>query len=178
MPMSTKNLDILELNVEKLKTLVFDLRKENLSISHDLEKKENQISIYKKELNEYKIKYESLIIAESLQGNNDKTFTKAKLKIIKNMQKIKLTIANRIYPLNVPTEQEEGLRAASKKIEIMIKHYEENYAVKDKQDVLAMCALQLATQNEQENMFEKKNSNLVEKRIETLNHSISEIFDK
>lgn len=94
------------------------------------------------------------------------------------MQKIKLTIANRIYPLNVPTEQEEGLRAASKKIEIMIKHYEENYAVKDKQDVLAMCALQLATQNEQENMFEKKNSNLVEKRIETLNHSISEIFDK
>lgn len=94
------------------------------------------------------------------------------------MQKIKLTIANRIYPLNVPSEQEEGLRAASKKIEIMIKHYEENYAVKDKQDVLAMCALQLATQNEQENMFEKKNSNLVEKRIETLNHSISEIFDK
>ena len=72
------------------------------------------------------------------------------------MQKIKLTIANRIYPLNVPTEQEEGLKIASKKIEIMIKHYEENYAVKDKQDVLAMCALQLATQNEQENMFEKK----------------------
>ena len=94
------------------------------------------------------------------------------------MQKIKLTIANRIYPLNVPSEQEEGLRAASKKIEIMIKHYEENYAVKDKQDVLAMCALQLATQNEQENMFEKKNSNLVEKRIEKLNHSISEIFNK
>tara|TARA_B100001027_G_C16017469_1_gene219616 strand:- start:72 stop:356 length:285 start_codon:yes stop_codon:yes gene_type:complete len=94
------------------------------------------------------------------------------------MQKIKLTIANRIYPLNVPSEQEEGLRAASKKIEIMIKHYEENYAVKDKQDVLAMCALQLATQNEQENMFEEKNSNLVEQRIEKLNHSISEIFDK
>tara|TARA_B100000927_G_C16318908_1_gene410554 strand:+ start:332 stop:616 length:285 start_codon:yes stop_codon:yes gene_type:complete len=93
------------------------------------------------------------------------------------MQKIKLTIANRIYPLNVPSDQEEGLRAASKKIEIMIKHYEENYAVKDKQDVLAMCALQLATQNEQENMFEEKNSNLVEQRIEKLNHSISEIFN-
>ena len=78
------------------------------------------------------------------------------------MQKIKLTIANRIYPLNVPSEQEEGLRL-HQKIEIMIKHYEENYAVKDKQDVLAMCALQLATQNEQENMFEKKNSNLLKK---------------
>ena len=44
------------------------------------------------------------------------------------MQKIKLTIANRIYPLNVPSEQEEGLRTASKKIGIMIKHFEENYA--------------------------------------------------
>ena len=35
------------------------------------------------------------------------------------MQKIKLTIANRVYPLNVPLEQEEGLRTASKKIELM-----------------------------------------------------------
>ena len=79
------------------------------------------------------------------------------------MQKIKLTIANRIYPLNVPSDREEGLRAASKKIEIMIKHYEENYAVKDKQDVLAMCALQLATQNEQENMFERRIITLLKK---------------
>ena len=95
MPMSTKNLDILELNVEKLKTLVFDLRKENLSISHDLEKKENQISIYKKELNEYKIKYESLKIAESLQGNNDKTFTKAKLNnMIKEIDKCIMNLSS------------------------------------------------------------------------------------
>tara|TARA_Y100000816_G_C26089412_1_gene575445 strand:- start:454 stop:735 length:282 start_codon:yes stop_codon:yes gene_type:complete len=93
--MATKNLDILELNVEKLKTLVFDLRKENLSISRDLEKKENQISIYKKELNEYKIKYESLIIAESLQGNNDKTFTKAKLNnMIKEIDKCIMNLSS------------------------------------------------------------------------------------
>ena len=95
MPMATKNLDILELNVEKLKNLVFDLRKENLSISRDLEKKENQISIYKKELNEYKIKYESLIIAESLQGNNDKTFTKAKLNnMIKEIDKCIMNLSS------------------------------------------------------------------------------------
>ena len=95
MPMATKNLDILEYNVEKLKTLIFDLRKENSSISHDLEKKENQISIYKKELNEYKIKYESLIIAESLQGNNDKTFTKAKLNnMIKEIDKCIMNLSS------------------------------------------------------------------------------------
>ena len=95
MPMATKNLDTLELNVEKLKTLVFDLRKENSSISHDLEKKENQISIYKKELNEYKIKYESLKIAGSLQGNNDKIFTKAKLNnMIKEIDKCIMNLSS------------------------------------------------------------------------------------
>jgi len=33
----------------------------------------------------------------------------------------------------------------------MIKQFEENYAVRDKQDVLAMCALQFASQLEQKN---------------------------
>ena len=93
------------------------------------------------------------------------------------MQKIKLTIANRVYPLNVPLEQEEGLRLASKKIDIMIKHFEENYAVKDKQDVLAMCALQLATQTEQESISEAKINEEVNKRLEKINKSIQEIID-
>ena len=90
------------------------------------------------------------------------------------MQKIKLTIASRIYPLNVPVEQEEGLRTASKKIELMIKHYEESYAVKDKQDVLAMCALQLATQSEQENLSEAKINEEVNSRLEKINQSIKD----
>ena len=93
------------------------------------------------------------------------------------MQKIKLTIANRVYPLNVPLEQEEGLRVASKKIDIMIKHFEDNYAVKDKQDVLAMCALQLATQTEQESLSEAKINDEVNKRLEKINKSIQEIID-
>ncbi len=63
--------------------------------------------------------------------------------------KIKLSIADRIYPLTVDLSQEEGLRSAAKKIEAMIKQFEENYAVRDKQDVLAMCALQFASQLEQ-----------------------------
>jgi len=92
------------------------------------------------------------------------------------LQKIKLTIASRIYPLNVPVEQEEGLRTASKKIELMIKHYEENYAVKDKQDVLAMCALQLATQTEQENFSEAKINEEVNKRLEKINQTVQDII--
>ncbi|WP_310381887.1 cell division protein ZapA [Flavobacterium sp.] len=63
--------------------------------------------------------------------------------------KIKISIADRVYPLTVELSQEEGLRSASKKIDVMIKQFEENYAVRDKQDVLAMCALQFASKSEQ-----------------------------
>jgi len=66
-----------------------------------------------------------------------------------NQQKIKLSIADRVYPLTTTPEQEEALRKATKKIDEMIKRFEKSYAVRDKQDVLAMCALQFATQNEQ-----------------------------
>ena len=93
------------------------------------------------------------------------------------MQKIKLKIANRVYPLTAQPEQEEGLRTASKKIDIMIKHFEEKYAVKDKQDALAMCALQLATQSEQENISEAKINEEVGNRLETLNKSVNEIIN-
>lgn len=63
--------------------------------------------------------------------------------------KIKISIADRVYPLTVDYSQEEALRTASKKIDAMIKQFEQNYAVRDKQDVLAMCALQFASQIEQ-----------------------------
>lgn len=66
-----------------------------------------------------------------------------------NKLKIKVSIADRIYPMTVLPEQEEGLRRAAKQIEAMIKQFEQNYAVRDKQDVLAMCALQFAAQTEQ-----------------------------
>ncbi|MFI8379642.1 cell division protein ZapA [Leeuwenhoekiella sp. NPDC079379] len=59
--------------------------------------------------------------------------------------KIKLSIADRVYPLTIKPQQEEGLRKAAKEIEEMIKKFEQSYAVRDKQDVLAMCALQFAS---------------------------------
>ncbi len=62
--------------------------------------------------------------------------------------KIKLSIANRVYPLTITPDQEEGLRKAAKKIEAMISQFEQNYSVRDKQDVLAMSALQFASKLE------------------------------
>ena len=88
--------------------------------------------------------------------------------------KIKLTIADRVYPLSVAPEQEEALRASAKKIEAMIKQLEHNYAVRDKQDVLAMCALQYATQVEQNRQNEKESIAMDTATLDHLNQMIEE----
>ena len=63
--------------------------------------------------------------------------------------KINLVIAGRTYPLSVNSNiEEEGMRKAAANINQLISKYEKNYAVSDKQDVLAMCALQYAAQLE------------------------------
>jgi len=59
-----------------------------------------------------------------------------------------VTIANRVYPLTVKTEEEEQIRAAVKIINDAVARFESRYAVQDKQDVLSMCALQLASKTE------------------------------
>ncbi|WP_158729374.1 MULTISPECIES: cell division protein ZapA [unclassified Flavobacterium] len=92
--------------------------------------------------------------------------------------KIKISIADRIYPLTVDLSQEEGLRSASKKIDIMIKQFEENYAVRDKQDVLAMCALQFASQTEQKQIDNQKNGEETMERIKKINALLDQYLDK
>jgi cell division protein ZapA len=67
--------------------------------------------------------------------------------VLENTLKIKVNIASRTYPLTIKREEEEDIRKAVKQINEAVKRFEERYAVKDKQDVLAMCALQIATQN-------------------------------
>jgi cell division protein ZapA len=62
--------------------------------------------------------------------------------------KIKISIAGRVYPLTIDRKEEEGIRKAASKIEDILKQFESNYAVKDKQDLLAMCALQVSTKLE------------------------------
>ena len=62
--------------------------------------------------------------------------------------KIKVSIAGRVYPLNILRKDEAGIRAAAMEIDRRIKEYSANYAVEDKQDLLAMCALQFASQLE------------------------------
>lgn len=86
-----------------------------------------------------------------------------------NKLRIKLSIADRMYPLSILPEQEEGLRKATKKIEAMIKQFEQSYAVRDKQDVLAMCALQFAAQTEQNDIDNENEILLAEDKLRALN---------
>ena len=87
--------------------------------------------------------------------------------------KIKLSIADRVYPLTIDPLQEEGLRKAAKNIEQLAKKFEQNYAVRDKQDVLAMCALQFASKIEQKGIDQSEGVKEAAERLKALNVLVS-----
>jgi len=90
--------------------------------------------------------------------------------------KIKLTVADRVYPLTILAGQEQSLRNSAKKIDEMSKQLQENYAVRDKQDVLAMCALQYAAQLEntlENNTVEGESSMKTKELIELIDLHLS-----
>tara|TARA_R110001592_G_scaffold5081_10_gene28245 strand:- start:1169 stop:1459 length:291 start_codon:yes stop_codon:yes gene_type:complete len=81
--------------------------------------------------------------------------------------KINIVIAGRTYPLSVNnTKEEEGMRKAARAINKLISMYEQNYAVSDKQDVLAMSALQFASKLE---MLSLNKNDTNEEEIKKLN---------
>ncbi len=59
---------------------------------------------------------------------------------------IKLSISDRLYPMKINSLDEEIMRKSSLKINKMIKDFSEKYAVKDNQDLLAMCALSFSVE--------------------------------
>ncbi len=60
---------------------------------------------------------------------------------------IKVTIAGRTYPLTIDVSEELAVKNAAESINASIKNLQENYAVKDMLDLLAMSALQLLVEN-------------------------------
>lgn len=98
------------------------------------------------------------------------------LELMAEALKIKLTIADRLYPLTIQADKEEGLRKAAKRIEEMIKRFEQSYAVRDKQDVLAMSALQFAAQVEQKELDSAQDMVDLEHRLQSLDHLVQEVL--
>jgi cell division protein ZapA len=91
------------------------------------------------------------------------------------VRRITINIAGRVYPLNVPAAEEETLRKVGKQIESMIKDFEQNFDVRDKQDALAMCALKLGTNAEVVSMNYDKTINSTNERLTQINQSLNEI---
>jgi len=90
--------------------------------------------------------------------------------------KIKLNIADRLYPLTIQGSQEFYFREAAKIIDKNIKSLEDNYSVRDKQDLLAMSCIQFAAKSLQ-NQSKSSNSDtelekIVLKMIDNIDNSI------
>jgi len=92
-----------------------------------------------------------------------------------DVRRITINIAGRVYPLNVPAAEEETLRKVGKQIESMIKDFEQNFDVRDKQDALAMCALKLGTNAEVVSLNYEKNINSTNERLVQINQTLNEI---
>lgn len=87
--------------------------------------------------------------------------------------KINVVIGGRSYPLHVSsTLEEEGTRKAAEKINQLIVNFEKNYAVSDKQDVLAMSALQFASKLEIRSLLEKQNDDKATEKLQQMNAAI------
>jgi cell division protein ZapA len=90
-------------------------------------------------------------------------------------ERITINIAGRNYPLNVPATEEETLRKVGKQIETMIREFEANFDVKDKQDALAMCALKLGANAEVHQLNNEKIVQNANERLTKLNQLLDEI---
>lgn len=92
---------------------------------------------------------------------------------------IKVNIGTRTYPLTVKPEEEDVIRQAAKNINDSIKNLQENYAVKDVQDLLAMTALQLATQQlVKKAVVVPENTEALKAEVEEINRMIEKALSE
>lgn len=89
---------------------------------------------------------------------------------------IKINIADRIYPLRISMEEEEVIRRAAKLINDRIKDLQENYSVRDKQDLLSMAVLHYATASLKADHTAKKEDSEVTDKVQQLDSLLSTFF--
>ena len=81
---------------------------------------------------------------------------------------LKIVVAGRTYPLNVNEGEEKKVTKAADDINKSIKLLQDNYAVKDMQDLLAMTALQLATKSPSNSQNVEADYSEIEESLENL----------
>lgn len=86
---------------------------------------------------------------------------------------VKVLIADREYPLKLNEKELEGVRAAEQEIQQKLKSLKANYQVKEKQDLLAMCLLQMVVEKNQKTSGSPDESDF-ESKIKDLESFVSD----
>ena len=89
---------------------------------------------------------------------------------------ISITVADRPYKLVVEKEQEELFRNAAKLIDKRIKEYSSNYAFKDKQDLLAMIALEYTVSFLQNEQGTRESELLLNDKLTGIDNALNELL--
>ncbi len=87
---------------------------------------------------------------------------------------LKVLVAGRTYPLTVKQEEEQSVLNAASMINEKVKDLEKNYAIRDRQDLVAMAALNLLVTQ----LNTPKKSPELEKEIDQLDLFVSEYLQK
>jgi cell division protein ZapA (FtsZ GTPase activity inhibitor) len=94
-----------------------------------------------------------------------------------NELSISLNIAGRSYKLMIDKDHEELFRTAAKLIDKRIKEYSSSYAYKDKQDLLAMVAIEYTTSFLQKEHRSTSEVQFVEKQLEEIDTALTDLLN-
>jgi cell division protein ZapA len=89
---------------------------------------------------------------------------------------ISIIIADRPYKLVVDKEQEELFRNSAKLIDKRIKEYSVSYAFKDKQDLLAMVALESTVSFLQNEQTSRDTERLLNDKLTGIDSALNELY--
>jgi len=90
---------------------------------------------------------------------------------------VKVLIADREYPLKVNENELDQVKNAESEIKQRLKSLKASYQVKEKQDLLAMCLLQMVVEKNQNNSSSDENEDIHDK-IKDLESFVSDYLKK
>jgi cell division protein ZapA (FtsZ GTPase activity inhibitor) len=88
---------------------------------------------------------------------------------------IRISIAEKYYPLKVKREEEERIRKAAKLINDQLLRYKQTYSGKEVSDFMAMVSLDFATKFLE--LEEKMDETPIIEKVTSLNEEITEYLD-
>ncbi|MES2381652.1 MAG: cell division protein ZapA [Bacteroidota bacterium] len=88
---------------------------------------------------------------------------------------ININIAGRNYPLTIAPADEEAVRTAGKMINDKLNVYSEQFSLKDKQDALAMFALEISMEHQKQKALAKTNDELIATELNSIKQLLAPV---